>query len=630
MTNGADTAVSPDTIEKAFRLAGFQFGTPDSNDRKEYQPPDDYDVVIQIFDRVTVVDIANSLPNDLALPYNLAAAMLEHITLAGYTVTGRQIELESYSVGDITYTYPVASVYRRSIQRVINALRSQGRQLLAEVIAAGENPSPISPNVSDRIPLTASEVAFIVSEHANLNTAHHTPPSVPDVSDFVPSVDIDNRISTAIANAGTGSGISSSAVDTKIASHASDDDAHHVKPDVSGFVGSSEVATAIRNHAGDDDAHHSPPDISGLASSSEVATAIQNHKTDIDAHHTIPDTSQFLSSTAIDSKIATALATGSGLNASGVQALIDTHKSVSDAHHTIPDVSQFMTKAQVDTEIANAGTGTGITGIQVDTKIATHASDSDAHHAIPDISAFLSGTEINEKIDAFTWSRHGIDQRIATAVANHAALPNVHHIPPTPSSGGGGGNPTMYRQFKSLAEAGFGFTVGTNLGYKTWFHAIPGDKLPETENNTTTSPRHYRVSLRGGLFWPYREVTGGYIAGCRIRLRVYSGSANLAIVEASEDLPDNTKWINSRDDETDRSYSLNIDTIIQSNVNTGRYSFALEYYIQEATLTVNSNWRQGGNADFRSVKEGLQPVEIDALHPLLFRIERLDNLATSL
>ena len=598
--NAADTAVSPDTIEKAFRLAGFQYGTPNINARQEYQPPDDYDVLIQIFDRVTIIDIADSLPNDLALPHNLAASLLEHITLAGYTVTGRQIELESYSVGDVTYSYPTASVYRRSIQRVMNALRSQGRQLISDIVAAGGNPNPLSPNVSDRLGLTASEVAFIVEEHANLNTAHHQIPVVPDTSTFISSTDIDNRISTAIANAGTGSGISSSAVDTKIASHASDDDAHHVKPDVSGFVGSSEVATAVRNHSND-----------------------------IDAHHAVPDTSQFLSSTAIDAKIATALATGSGLNASGVQALIDTHKSVSDAHHTIPDVSQFMTKAQVDTEIANAGTGSGITGVQVDTKIATHASDSDAHHAIPDISSFLSGVEINEKIDAFTWSRHGIDQRIATAVANHAALPNVHHTPPTPSSGGGG-NPTMYRVFRSLSDAGTVFTHSYNLPFKQWHPIIPESKLPTTVRNTTTAPRHYRVSFTGGICWPYRTTSDGIIMGARVRLAIYNRSENsIVALEASEDLPDNVHWIQARQDDTDRSYSLNFDTIAQLNANQGDLSFALEVYIQDATLTAFFG-NVGDQADFRSSFERLQPVSFDANHPALFRIERLDNLATSL
>ena len=577
--NGADTAVSPDTIEKAFRLAGFQFGTPDSNARQEYQPPDDYDVVIQIFDRVTVVDIANALPHDLALPHNLAASLLEHVTLAGYTVTGRQIELESYSVGDITYTYPTASVYRRSIQRVINALRSQGRQLIAEAIASGENPSPISPNVADRIPLTASEVAFIVSEHANLNTAHHQIPVVPDVSDFVPSVDIDNRITNAINNAGTGSGIDSAAVDTKIATHTSDSDAHHAIPDISGFVGSSEVATAIRNHAGDNDAHHTPTSIAGLASSSEVATAIQNHRTDIDAHHAVPDTSQFLSSTAIDAKIATALATGSGLNTAAVNALIGTHTSDSDAHHAIP--------------------------------------------TIPDTSQFLSGTEINERIDAFTWSRHGIENRIATAVATHAALPNVHHIPPSSS----GSNPIMYRHITSPPMQ----TTSANplYEYKVWTDIIPTTSLPETENNTSTSPRHYRVTVKGGLLWDLRYVSS-YLIGYRTRLIMRQGSSSF-VREQQNDLNSAQGFLTSRDDESDLEYGLDFDTIVQSNANAGRISFAVQIYIQNASTTENAAFaRAGFSSAWLSDTDRRVPFIVDATFPVLFVIERLDNLATSL
>ncbi len=627
-SNGADTAVSPETIENAFRLAGFQYGTPDSNDRQEFQPPDDYDVVVRIFDRPTVVRIANTLPNDLALPYNLAASLLEHITLSGYTVTGRQIELESYSVGEVTYAYPTASVYRRSIQRVINALRSQGRQLLAEVIAAGENPSPISPNVSDRIPLTASEVAFIVSEHANLNTAHHTPPSVPDVSDFVSSTDIDNRISTAIANAGAGSGVSSSQVDAKITTHSSDDDAHHTPPDVSGFVGSSEVATAVRNHSND-----------------------------IDAHHAVPDTSQFLSGTAIDAKIASALATGSGLNTAAVQALIGTHTSDSDAHHAIPDVSKFLTKAQIDTEIANAGTGSGISGSAVDAKIATHASDSDAHHAIPDVSEFLSSTEINTRLDGYTYSKSVIDGKISSGgggltqaqvdsriktktdpiEAQFTAINNdIYLTSPTFTDVRGTyydfqnsvkSNPIMYRHITSPPmQTGSGNPL---YNYKVWTDIIPTTALPETENNITPSPRHYRVTLKGGLLWDLRYVQN-YLIGYRTRLIMRQGRSSF-IREQQNDLNSAQGFLTSRDDESDLEYGLDFDTIVQSNVKAGRISFAVQIYIQNASTTENAAFaRQGFNSEWLSDTDKRVPFIVDANFPVLFVIERLDNLATSL
>ena len=575
-TNGADTAVSPDTIEAAFRLAGFQYGTPDSTARQEYQPPDDYDVVIRVFDRPTVVRIANDQPNDLALPYNLAAALIEHITISGYTVTGRQIELESYSVGDITYQYPEADKYKRYIQRAINALRNLGRQKLYEITQAGGNVSPISPNIADNIPLTASEVAFIVSEHANLNTAHHQIPVVPDVSNFVSSVDINTRIASAIANAGVGSGISSSAVDAKIATHTSDDDAHHARPDVSQFVGSSEVATAIQNHSGDADAHHAIPDISGLASSSEVATAIQNHRTDIDAHHDIPDTSQFLSGTAIDAKIASALATGSGLNTAAVNALIGTHTSDSDAHHTIPDTSQFLT-----------------------------------------------GLEINERIDSFSYSKHGIDNRISAAVATHAALPNVHHIPPT----SGVTNPIMYRHITSPPmQTG---SANPLYDYKVWTDIIPTTSLPETENNTTTSPRHYRVSVKGGLLWDLRYVSS-YLIGYRTRLIMRQGSSSF-VREQQNDLNSAQGFLTSRDDESDLEYGLDFDTIVQSNANAGRISFAVQIYIQNASTTENAAFaRAGFSSAWVSDTDRRVPFIVDATFPVLFVIERLDNLATSL
>lgn len=548
-TNGSDTAVSPDTIEQAFRLAGFQHGTPDSNDRKEYQPPDDYDVLIRVFDRPSVIRLAEDLPNDLALPHNLAASLLEHITVSGYTVTGRQIELESYSVGEVTYTYPTALTYRRSIQRAINALRAQGRQKLYEIIQAGGNVSPLSPNISDRIPLTASEVAFIVSEHANLNTAHHQIPVVPDVSSFVASVDIDNRITNAIQAAGTGSGISSSEADAKIATHSSDSDAHHAIPDISGFVGASEVATAIRGHSND-----------------------------IDAHHAIPDTSQFLSGTAIDAKIASALATGSGLNASAVNALIGTHTSDSDAHHAIP--------------------------------------------AIPDTSQFLTGLEINTRIDNFSYSKHGIDNRISSAIATHSALPNVHHVPPV-----GGANPIMYRQLTSPPMQ----TTSANplYPYKAWTDIIPTTALPETQNNTTTQPRHYRISIKGGLLWDLRYVAS-YLIGYRTRLIATYGSSSV-IREQQNDLNSAQGFLTSRTEESDLEFGLDFDTIIQSNVNGGRISFAVQIYIQNASTTENAAFaRVGYSSEFLSDTDRRVPFICSATFPVLFVVERLDNLATSL
>jgi len=144
-------------------------------------------------------------------------------------------------------------------------------------------------------------------------------------------------------------------VDTIVATHTSDDNAHHAV-----FEPGDEDA-AIATHATDDNAHHE------VIEQSDVNTSITTHTNDDDAHHAVFEPGDEDAAIATHTAIATAHQNAPGL--------IATHTAIATAHQNAPGlISTHASDDNAHHEVFEPG--------DEDAAISTHTSDDDAHHAI--------------------------------------------------------------------------------------------------------------------------------------------------------------------------------------------------------------------------------------------------------
>ena len=219
------------------------------------------------------------------------------------------------------------------------------------------------------------------------------------------------------------SGLSTSEVNTLIATHTSNASAHHAKTPAG--LSSTQVNALIATHASNASAHHvkTPTSTStGGLTASEVDTKISTHASDASAHHD---------------------KTPAGLTTTEVNKLITNHASDASAHHD--------------------KTPAGLTATEVDTKISTHASDASAHH---DKTPVLTpGTSANNVVQLDSNARiPAIDGSLLTNLHGYLGKSASYTVVAaddrkTIACSASGGERTINLPASSSISAGFSITI---------------------------------------------------------------------------------------------------------------------------------------------------------------------------
>ena len=140
------------------------------------------------------------------------------------------------------------------------------------------------------------------------------------------------------------------AIDSLIATHTTDDDAHHAK------YTDTEVESVITAEI-----------VDGQSIDNAIDSLISTHVTDDDAHHT-PYTD-----TDAEAVVTAELVDGQSIDLA-IDSLISTHTTDDDAHHT-----RYADSETEDVITAELVDGQSI-DLAIDSLITTHATDDDAHH----------------------------------------------------------------------------------------------------------------------------------------------------------------------------------------------------------------------------------------------------------
>ena len=139
---------TPTQIEQGFRTAGFIKGRPTVDNAPDPVFPNNYPLLIDLFDDDTIRCIQLELgePPDrlrnttdiVGWKYFFAARVLETIIEAGLTVDGRPLDITSVDTGGYGTNYVNASEYIEIVNNRVSELRIKGRKLGGEISAMAD------------------------------------------------------------------------------------------------------------------------------------------------------------------------------------------------------------------------------------------------------------------------------------------------------------------------------------------------------------------------------------------------------------------------------------------------------------------------------------------------------------
>ena len=139
---------TPTQIEQGFRTAGFTKGRPTTANAPDPVFPNNYPLLIDLFDTDTIKEIQLEIgePPDrlsnttdiVGWKYFFAARVLETIIEAGLTMEGRPLDITSVDTGGYGTNYVNASEYIEIINNRIRELRAKGRKLGGEISAQAD------------------------------------------------------------------------------------------------------------------------------------------------------------------------------------------------------------------------------------------------------------------------------------------------------------------------------------------------------------------------------------------------------------------------------------------------------------------------------------------------------------